>query len=253
MGFWIILRLRQKGPHHEVSDQVVPRFGRKQHGVTRAGEPHQLDVKAFRRKALGEREGMARIRDAIRSAVGEKQPLVIQRRNRLAGGEPWGERRDAAHSAGVSSDVVGHPQRDPSTHGVPDESYGQVAETLGQLIESPPCVWQRRLQLTVPSAYRIPKCRHDNSSISGASHTATKRKHAENGRIEGSNRFEAVRGAAMQKEDDGLGTRAITRDAEVGSTGHAVRLLGVPVNWLNPIHTSVRWKFWKDRLAVGPR
>src|SRR5450759_1116094 len=65
MSRWIVLRWRKQGPHHEVGSQVMPRSGRKQHGVAGTGKSHELDVDAVRRKVFGELEGLAGIGDAI--------------------------------------------------------------------------------------------------------------------------------------------------------------------------------------------
>ncbi len=229
------LHWRKQGAHHEVRGQVVPGFGRKHHRVTGAREPHQLDLDTVRLQVLGERESLAGVGDAIRSSVGEKQPQVTHRRNGLAGGYPRRQRRHAVHDAGGSADMVGHTQRDPPPHGMTDQTYGQVAEALGDLIKGPACISQRRLLLTVPATHRVPKACQCDSTLSGANYAATKRDDAQDRRIEGSNRKEAVRSAAVQKQHDRLGGRVITSDAEAGRTGHTVRLFGVPVNWLGPI------------------
>src|SRR5471030_1662906 len=152
-----ILDWRKQGTHHEVGGQVVPRSGRKQHGVPGAGESHQLDVDAVRRKVLGEREGLTGVGDAIRGSVGQKQPLVTHRRNGLTGGYPRRQRRHAVHKASWSADMVGHPKRDPPSHGVPDQAYLQIRETRGYLIKSPARVSQRRLLVAIPATYRVPK------------------------------------------------------------------------------------------------
>lgn len=136
--------------------------------------------------------------------------------------------------------MVGHPQRDPPSHGVPDQAYRQIGETRGYLIKRPARVSQRRLLLTIPATYRVSKGYQGNSSLCGANYAAAKGNDAQDRRIECSNGSEAVRSATMQKQHDGLGRRDITSDAEAGRTGHTARLFGVPVNWLGPIYTAVR-------------
>ena len=220
MSFWTTVCWRQQGAHHEVDNQVVPRSGWKEHRVTGTGEPHQLDKDTLCRQVLREREGLAGIGDAIRSSVGEKQPLRIQRRNALARRQPRGQSRHAVHHPGRSHDVVCHPQRDPSPHGVPDQAYWQVAETLGDLIKRPVRIWHGRLELTVPPANRIPKSSQDNSALARANYAATKGNHPHNRRIESSNGHEAVSGATMQEQHDGLGGRAIADDPQTGRGGH---------------------------------
>jgi len=131
--------------------------------------------------------------------------------------------------------MVGDPKRDPPSHGVPDETYRQIRETRGYLIKRPARVSQRRLLLTIPATYRVPKGCQGDSTLSGANYAAANGKDAQNRKIEGSNREEAVRSATVQEKHDRLGGRAITGDGQAGRTGHAVRLFGVPVNGLGPI------------------
>lgn len=136
--------------------------------------------------------------------------------------------------------MMSHPQCDPPPHGVPYEAHGQVAKTLRYLIESPVRVRQGRLQVTVPTAHGVPKRDRGNSPLSCTNYAAAKGNHPHQCRIECSNGCEAVRRTAGQKEHDGLDRRTIAGDAQAGRTGHAVRLLAVPVNRLGAIHTSVQ-------------
>ena len=235
MSFWTTLCWRQQRAHHEVDNQVVPRSGWKQHRVTGTGEPHQLDVDTLCRQALRERESLAGIGDAIRRAVREKQPLRIQRRNAFARRQPRGQSRHAVHNSRRSHDVVGHPQRDPTSHGVPNQAYWQVAETLGDLITRPWRIWHGRLEATVPPANRIPKFSQDNSALACAHYAATKGNHPQNRRIKSSNGREAVSRATMQEQHDSLGGRGIADDPQAGRGGHLFRILAIPVNCLDAI------------------
>jgi hypothetical protein len=135
--------------------------------------------------------------------------------------------------------MVGHPKRDPPSHGVPDQAYRQIRETRGQLIKRPARVLQRRLLVTIPATYGVPKGRQGDSTLSGAKYAAAKGKDPQNRGIEGSNRKKAVRSATVQEKHDRLSGRAITGDGQAGRRGHTVRLFGVPVNRLGPIYTTV--------------
>lgn len=81
MSCWTIRRWRQKRPRHEPGDQVMPRSGREQHGVTGSGELHELDVDTLRIELCGELEGPGWVGGPIGGAMCEKQALMIQIRS----------------------------------------------------------------------------------------------------------------------------------------------------------------------------
>jgi hypothetical protein len=60
--------------------------------------------------------------------------------------------------------------------------------------------------------------------------------------------------AAVQDQHDGEGVGTRRDDAQVWVQGHPVTVTSATVDHLcGAAQTSVWWKFWNERLAVGPR
>jgi hypothetical protein len=112
--------------------------------------------------------------------------------------------------------VIGHPQRHPATHRVPDQADGQLAETFPDPAESPPRVRHRGLAHTVPPTHGIPKRCERDAPMSGPNHAAAKGHKTQDSRVERANRIELVLHASMQEQHDGLGSRVIAAETQVG-------------------------------------
>lgn len=228
----------------------MPWLGRKQHGMTRTGEGHHLDIATVSGQTLGELRSAARVSDAVGSSVREKQRSIAQRRKGLVARQPGCQCGHAAHptalyalpmihrsvipavvstminavSALENVRVIGHPKRHPATHGVPDQTDRQVAESLGDLVKGPTSIWQRRLRRAVPPAHGEPKSCQRDSAATRANDAATKGNHAQDSRVEGPGSLEAVRRASMQKQHNRLRTCVITAEAQMGLPVHRTQI-----------------------------
>jgi hypothetical protein len=218
----------QQRRDQEVGDHVVPRPGRKHHGVMGSRVFHELDFCTVPDQLLSKFTGSGGVGHAVSGSMSQKQWPFTQRRNRFAWRQPGGKGRHTAHSpsaplaASVAQNtaVIGYAQRHPPPHRVPDKANGQAAETSGDPVQCPSRIPQRGLRCTIPSTYCVANPSHRDAPAPGSRHAATKRNHAQNRWIVRSNCGEAVNRSAVQKQRHCLGVSAITVKAQVRSLVH---------------------------------
>ena len=191
----------------------------------------------------------------VGGAVDEQDRAAGELRGRLARRQPRGEAGDGG-DRGVAAD----PQRGPAAHRVAEQADRPAGEPLGQLVERPgrrrrPVTSGRRSSRGPGSGSPRRRCRRGTRRRS-----AGRREHPQVGQARRRHLDLAGLLAAVQHQRDGARVARGAATVRCGVRGHAATVTSGGAygsascrSGRCVAQTSVRWKFWYERLAVGPR